>query len=155
MSLTSDPNGRFNPPFSIHWIGDWLSLRAGLDVLEEEKTLNPAENRTPIRQVRSQVGNEMLVLQANRWSATYLLGPTVRQHRQSFNEYYSTQPSFPSASRLKFLWDWQVRLLRSKSSRVACIFPERRSRISNELNCFLRCRTQTNICLPLRIRKIQ
>jgi hypothetical protein len=30
-----------------HWIGGWVRLRAGLDVVEKRKNLAPAGNRTP------------------------------------------------------------------------------------------------------------
>jgi hypothetical protein len=52
-------SGRFNPwerATGIHWIGDWVGPRAGLDDLEERKflTLSGLELRPLDRPVRSQ-----------------------------------------------------------------------------------------------------
>jgi hypothetical protein len=43
-------NGRFAPGDrapGIHWVGDWVDPRAGLDAMEERRYFAPAGNRTP------------------------------------------------------------------------------------------------------------
>jgi hypothetical protein len=42
--------GRFTPWENVprtHWIGDWVSPRAGLDAAEKKKSHAPVRNRTP------------------------------------------------------------------------------------------------------------
>jgi hypothetical protein len=57
--LPSTLDGSKQPLYSglrasgTHWVGGWMDLRAGLDVMKERKSLAPAENRTPSTQPSS------------------------------------------------------------------------------------------------------